>query len=35
VCVSPPAGGVPDPADVVGELAKVDAELFVIVEQDL
>ncbi|MEU1160292.1 TIM barrel protein [Streptomyces sp. NPDC005921] len=34
VCVSPPAG-VPDPADVVAELAKLDAELFVIVEQDL
>ncbi|CAL9280725.1 MULTISPECIES: TIM barrel protein [Streptomyces] len=34
VCVSPPAG-VPDPAEVVGELAKLDAELFVIVEQDL
>ncbi|MGX5210561.1 TIM barrel protein [Streptomyces violaceus] len=34
VCVSPPAG-VPDPADVVGELAGLDAELFVIVEQDL
>ncbi|MCG7205242.1 TIM barrel protein [Streptomyces arenae] len=34
VCVSPPAG-VPNPADVVAELAKLDAELFVIVEQDL
>ncbi|MFC9502310.1 TIM barrel protein [Streptomyces sp. NPDC057002] len=34
VCVSPPAG-VPNPADVVGELAGLDAELFVIVEQDL
>ncbi len=34
VCVSPPAG-VPRPADVVGELAELDAELFVIVEQDL
>ncbi|WP_416971013.1 TIM barrel protein [Streptomyces sp. 4F14] len=34
VCVSPPAG-VPDPADVVAELAELDAELFVIVEQDL
>ncbi|MFD8811873.1 TIM barrel protein [Streptomyces sp. NPDC059627] len=34
VCVSPPAG-VPDPADVVAELAALDAELFVIVEQDL
>ncbi|MEU0119193.1 TIM barrel protein [Streptomyces bobili] len=34
VCVSPPAG-VPDPAAVVTELAALDAELFVIVEQDL
>ncbi|MGW5465245.1 2-keto-myo-inositol dehydratase, partial [Streptomyces sp. NPDC003996] len=34
VCVSPPAG-VPNPADVVTELAQLDAELFVIVEQDL
>ncbi|WP_217547248.1 TIM barrel protein [Streptomyces sp. GbtcB6] len=34
VCVSPPAG-VPNPADVVAELAGLDAELFVIVEQDL
>ncbi|MFF5370000.1 TIM barrel protein [Streptomyces sp. NPDC013187] len=34
VCVSPPAG-VPKPADVVAELAGLDAELFVIVEQDL
>ncbi|MFE9029391.1 TIM barrel protein [Streptomyces iakyrus] len=34
VCVSPPAG-VPRPADVVAELARLDAELFVIVEQDL
>jgi sugar phosphate isomerase/epimerase len=34
VCVSPPAG-VPSPADVVAELAGLDAELFVIVEQDL
>ncbi|MFC9683897.1 TIM barrel protein [Streptomyces sp. NPDC056948] len=34
VCVSPPAG-VPNPVDVVGELAGLDAELFVIVEQDL
>ncbi|MEU2923534.1 TIM barrel protein [Streptomyces sp. NPDC007251] len=34
VCVSPPAG-VPDPGDVVAELASLDAELFVIVEQDL
>ncbi|MFM9442891.1 TIM barrel protein [Streptomyces acidiscabies] len=34
VCVSPPAG-VPGPADVVAELAALDAELFVIVEQDL
>lgn len=34
VCVSPPAG-VPKPADVVAELALLDAELFVIVEQDL
>ncbi|MEU6200482.1 TIM barrel protein [Streptomyces sp. NPDC047061] len=34
VCVSPPAG-VPNPADVIAELAGLDAELFVIVEQDL
>ncbi|NGO41126.1 TIM barrel protein [Streptomyces ureilyticus] len=34
VCVSPPAG-VPKPDDVVAELAELDAELFVIVEQDL
>ncbi|WP_326762600.1 sugar phosphate isomerase/epimerase [Streptomyces phaeochromogenes] len=34
VCVSPPAG-VPNPADVVAELALLEAELFVIVEQDL
>ncbi|MDQ1021976.1 TIM barrel protein [Streptomyces afghaniensis] len=34
VCVSPPAG-VPKPAEVVDELAGLDAELFVIVEQDL
>ena len=34
VCVSPPAG-VPEPAEVVAELARLDAELFVIVEQDL
>jgi len=34
VCVSPPAG-VPKPDDVVAELADLDAELFVIVEQDL
>jgi sugar phosphate isomerase/epimerase len=34
VCVSPPAG-VPEPAGVVSELARLDAELFVIVEQDL
>ncbi|MFF3468139.1 TIM barrel protein [Streptomyces sp. NPDC002619] len=34
VCVTPPAG-VPDPASVVEELAKLDAEVFVIVEQDL
>ncbi|ELS56806.1 sugar phosphate isomerase/epimerase family protein [Streptomyces viridochromogenes] len=34
VCVSPPAG-VPNPADVIAELAALDAELFVIVEQDL
>jgi sugar phosphate isomerase/epimerase len=34
VCVSPPAG-VPNPADVVAELARLHAELFVIVEQDL
>lgn len=34
VCVAPPAG-VPDPAGVVEALAGLDAELFVIVEQDL
>ncbi|MFI7244828.1 TIM barrel protein [Streptomyces qinglanensis] len=34
VCVSPPEG-VPDPADVVDALSRLDAELFVIVEQDL
>lgn len=34
VCVTPPAG-VPSPAEVVAELSKLDAELFVIVEQDL
>jgi inosose dehydratase len=34
VCVSPPAG-VPEPASVVSELAKLDADLFVVVEQDL
>ncbi|THV36350.1 TIM barrel protein [Glycomyces buryatensis] len=34
VCVEPPAG-VPDPADIVTALAGLDAELFVIVEQDL
>jgi inosose dehydratase len=34
VCVEPPAG-VPNPADVVAELSTLDAELFVIVEQDL
>jgi len=34
VCVSPPAG-VPDPADVVAELAALDRDLFCIVEQDL
>lgn len=34
VCVSPPAG-IPKPADVVHELARLEAELFVIVEQDL
>ncbi|MFJ9356224.1 TIM barrel protein [Streptomyces mirabilis] len=34
VCVSPPEG-VPSPADVVAELAGLEAELFVIVEQDL
>ncbi|KUM68039.1 hypothetical protein [Streptomyces curacoi] len=33
VCVSP--AGVPNPADIVAELAALDAELFVIVEQDL
>lgn len=34
VCVEPPAG-VPNPADIIAELATLDAELFVIVEQDL
>jgi inosose dehydratase len=34
VCVEPPAG-VPDPADIVTALSGLDAELFVIVEQDL
>ncbi|MFJ3672689.1 TIM barrel protein [Streptomyces sp. NPDC090106] len=34
VCVSPPAG-VPDPAEIVSELARLEAELFVVVEQDL
>ncbi|MFE0102865.1 TIM barrel protein [Streptomyces sp. NPDC059009] len=34
VCVTPPAG-VPDPASVIDELARLDAELFVVVEQDL
>ncbi|MFE2746320.1 TIM barrel protein [Streptomyces scopuliridis] len=34
VCVAPPAG-VPEPAEVVAELSRLDAELFVIVEQDL
>lgn len=34
VCVEPPAG-VPNPADIVQELSTLDAELFVIVEQDL
>lgn len=34
VCVEPPAG-VPNPAEIVEELARLDAELFVIVEQDL
>ncbi|MFC7327287.1 TIM barrel protein [Marinactinospora rubrisoli] len=34
VCVTPPAG-VPDAAEVVAALARLDAELFVIVEQDL
>ncbi|WP_433478723.1 TIM barrel protein [Spirillospora sp. CA-142024] len=34
VCVEPPAG-VPNPADVIAELSTLDAELFVIVEQDL
>ncbi|GAA0535406.1 hypothetical protein GCM10011581_25220 [Saccharopolyspora subtropica] len=34
VCVEPPAG-VPDPAEVVAALSSLDAELFVIVEQDL
>ncbi|MGW7202479.1 sugar phosphate isomerase/epimerase family protein [Streptomyces sp. NPDC054837] len=34
VCVSPP-DGVPRPADVIAELSRLDAELFVIVEQDL
>jgi inosose dehydratase len=34
VCVEPPAG-VPDPSVVIAELSTLDAELFVIVEQDL
>jgi len=34
VCVEPPAG-VPDPAAIVDALSTLDAELFVIVEQDL
>ncbi|WP_199043752.1 TIM barrel protein [Glycomyces salinus] len=34
VCVEPPAG-VPNPADIVTELSRLDADLFVIVEQDL
>jgi len=34
VCVEPPAG-VPDPGSIVDELSTLDAELFVIVEQDL
>lgn len=34
VAVEPPAG-VPDPGEVVAALAELDAELFVIVEQDL
>ncbi|RRO14480.1 2-keto-myo-inositol dehydratase [Saccharopolyspora rhizosphaerae] len=34
VCVEPPAG-VPNPAEVVRELSTLDAELFVVVEQDL
>jgi inosose dehydratase len=34
VCVEPPAG-VPNPADIVAALSTLDAELFVIVEQDL
>jgi len=34
VCVEPPAG-VPNPADVIDALSTLDAEIFVIVEQDL
>ncbi|HKS47989.1 MAG TPA: TIM barrel protein [Amycolatopsis sp.] len=34
VCVEPPAG-VPNPATVVAALSELDAEIFVIVEQDL
>ena len=34
VCVEPPAG-VPNPATIVSALSRLDAELFVIVEQDL
>jgi inosose dehydratase len=34
VCVEPPAG-VPNPSGIVQELSTLDAELFVIVEQDL
>jgi sugar phosphate isomerase/epimerase len=34
VCVEPPAG-VPNPAEIVDALSRLDAEIFVIVEQDL
>ncbi|KAA9156469.1 TIM barrel protein [Amycolatopsis acidicola] len=34
VCVEPPAG-VPDPAEIVDALSTLDAQIFVIVEQDL
>lgn len=34
VCVEPPAG-VPNPADIITELSKLDNDRFVIVEQDL
>ncbi|HEX6351806.1 TIM barrel protein [Actinophytocola sp.] len=34
VCVEPPAG-VPNPAEVIDALSELDAEVFVIVEQDL